>query len=74
MQEVGDDDVDVGVFGAEPFLELEGENAVPFWSLFPSDKTVNFGEVGDGVLGGLTKVVILNNSIFSYVSQKSQTS
>ena len=58
MQEVGDDDVEVGVFGAEPVLDAGGEKAVLFCSLFPSDKTVNLGEIGDGVLAGLTKVVI----------------
>ena len=60
LQEVGDDDVDVGVFGAD--LDAGGENAVLFLSLFPSDKTVNLGEVGDGVLGGLTKVVIIKEN------------
>ena len=60
LQEVGDDDVDVGVFGAD--LDAGGENAVLFLSLFPSDKTVNLGEVGDGVRGGLTKVVIIKEN------------
>ena len=70
MQEVGDDDVDFGVFGAEPDLETGGENAVFFCSLIPSDTTVNWGEVGDGVLGGLTKVVILGLKRISSVHQK----
>ena len=60
LQEVGDDDVDVGVFGAD--LDAGGENAVLFLSLFPSDKTVNLGDVGDGVLVGLTKVVIFRQN------------
>jgi hypothetical protein len=51
----------VGVFGAED-LDTGGENAVRFRSLFSSDKTVNLGEVGDGVRGGLTKVVIFREN------------
>ena len=47
------------MFGADPVLEAGGENAVVFWSLFPSDKSVSFGEAGEGVRGGLTKVVMI---------------
>ena len=59
LHEAGEDDVDVGVFGADPFLDAGGEKAVVFCSLLPSERTVNFGEAGDGVLGGLTNVVML---------------
>lgn len=59
MHEAGEEDEDVGVFGADPDLEAGGENAVLLGSLFPSDKTVNFGDLGDGVLDGFTKVVML---------------
>lgn len=58
LHDAGDADEDVGVFGADPDLEAGGENAVLLGSLFPSDNTVNFGDLGDGVLDGFTKVVI----------------
>ena len=53
--------MDVGVFGADPVLDAGGENAVVFCSLLPSERTVNFGEAGDGVLGGLTNVVMIES-------------
>ena len=68
LQEVGDDDADVGVFGAD--LDAGGENAVPFLSLFPSDKTVNLGDAGDGVRGDLTKVVIFRENKFISFTNK----
>ena len=61
LHEAGEDDVDVGVFGADPVLDAGGENAVVFCSLLPSERTVNFGEAGDGVLGGLTNVVMIES-------------
>ena len=59
LQEVGEEDVDVGVFGAEPFLDTGGDNVVFFCSLPPSGTTVNGEGFGDGVLGGLSEVSIL---------------
>ena len=71
MHDVGEDDTDVGVFGADSVLEAGGEKAVVFWSLLPSDKSVSFGEAGEGVRGGLTKVVMIyqQSLIFLYVNK-----
>ena len=75
MHDAGEDDVDVGVFGADPVLDAGGENAVVFCSLLPSDRTVSFGEAGDGVLGGLTNVVIIETLDWClyYFNKGSQT-
>ena len=54
---MGDDEVEAGVLGAEPILEMGGENAVDFCSQFPSATTVRCG-TGDGVEGGFTIEVI----------------
>ena len=75
LHDVGDEDEDVGVFGADPVLDAGGEKAVVlFWSLFPSDRTVNLGEEGDGVLGDLTKVVIFDSKIQLFFKIKKITS
>ena len=70
MHDVGEDETDVGVFGADPVLEAGGEKAVVFWSLFPSDKSVSFGEAGEGVRGGLTKVVMIYKKILFFFFRK----